>query len=95
MKNKKLLALLASIAVPFAVFASTSDDRKIEDAAKASYNYRTVLADHVKVKAEDGVVTLTGTVQDKDDKALADATPELQIELTGRLADLSGSDFYL
>lgn len=76
MKNKKLLALLASIAVPFAVFASTSDDRKIEDAAKASYNYRTVLADHVKVKAEDGVVTLTGTVQDKDDKALAADTVE-------------------
>ncbi|SRR6266540_4535216 len=76
MKNKKLLALFTCIAVPFAAFASSADDRKIEDAAKASYNYRTVLGDHVKVKAHDGVVTLTGTVQDKDDKALAADTVE-------------------
>jgi hyperosmotically inducible periplasmic protein len=56
------------------VFASTSMDRKIEDAAKASYNYRTVLEDHVKVKVSDGVVTLTGTVQDEDEKDLAAET---------------------
>jgi osmotically-inducible protein OsmY len=35
-----------------------------------------VLEDHVKVKAKDGVVTLTGTVEDKDDKALAADTVE-------------------
>jgi osmotically-inducible protein OsmY len=35
-----------------------------------------VLADQVKVKAHDGVVTLSGTVQDKDDKSLAVDTVE-------------------
>jgi osmotically-inducible protein OsmY len=51
-------------------------DSKIEDSAKASYNYRTVLEGRVNVKSNDGIVTLTGTVQDKDDKALAEDTVE-------------------
>ena len=76
MKIKNLSALLLLTASPLALFASPETDRKIEDAAKASYNYRTVLEDHVKVKAHDGVVTLTGTVQDKDDKNLAADTVE-------------------
>ncbi|MFA5265536.1 MAG: BON domain-containing protein [Opitutaceae bacterium] len=76
MKNKILPALLVLIASPIAVFASSEMDRKIEDAAKASFNYRTVLEDSVTVKAQDGVVTLTGAVQDKDDKALAVDTVE-------------------
>lgn len=73
-ENKNLFALLVFIASPIALFASSEMDRKIEDAAKASYNYQTVLEDHVRVKAHEGVVTLTGTVQDKDDKALAEDT---------------------
>ncbi len=76
MKNKNLLALLTSIALPVAVFASSADDRKIEDAARASYNYHTVLENQVHVKAHNGVVTLTGTVDDKDNKALAVDTVE-------------------
>lgn len=76
MKSKTLSALLLLAASPFSVFASSADDRKIENAAEASYNYRTVLENHVKVKASNGVVTLTGTVQDKDDKALAQDTVE-------------------
>jgi len=76
MKNKKLSALLLVLASPLLVCASPETDRKIEDAAKASYNYRTVLEDHVSVRARDGVVTLTGIVQDKDDKALAGDTVE-------------------
>jgi hyperosmotically inducible protein len=76
MKNKNLLALFVFIAGPIALFASSDNDRKIEDAAKASYNYRTVLEDHVKVSANDGIVTLTGTVEDKDDKDLAADTVE-------------------
>jgi hyperosmotically inducible periplasmic protein len=76
MKTKNLSALLLLLANPLALVASSADDRKIEQAAQASYNYRTVLADHVKVKASDGVVTLTGTVQDKGDKALAEDTVE-------------------
>lgn len=74
--TKKLSALLVVIAAPVALFASSETDRKIEDAAEASYNYRTVLENHVKVKAHDGIVTLTGTVEDKDDKALAADTVE-------------------
>jgi osmotically-inducible protein OsmY len=75
MKIKNLSVLLALIASPLALLASSSDS-KIEDAAKASYNFRTVLDNNVKVKSDDGVVTLTGTVQDKDDKALAADTVE-------------------
>ena len=76
MNLKNISALLVLTASPLALFASHETDRKIESAAKASYNYRMVLEDHVKVKANDGVVTLTGTVQDKDDKALAADTVE-------------------
>ena len=76
MKIKKLSTLLVFIAGPIALLASSATDRKIEEAAKASYNYRTVLEDHVKVKANDGIVTLTGTVQDKDDRDLAADTVE-------------------
>ena len=76
MKTKNLSVLLVLLASPLALFASSATDRKIEDAAKASYNYRTVLEDHVKVSVNDGIVTLTGTVLDKDDKALAADTVE-------------------
>ena len=76
MKNKSISALFLILAGPIALLASSSTDRKIEEAAKTSYNYRTVLEDNVKVKANDGIVTLTGTVQDKDDKALAADTVE-------------------
>ena len=76
MKIPHLSALLILSISPVALFASAANDRKIEDAAKASYNYRTVLEDHVQVNANDGIVTLTGTVQDKDDKALAADTVE-------------------
>ena len=76
MKNKNISALLVFIAAPIALLASSATDRKIEDAAKASYNYQTVLEDHVKVKVKDGVVTLSGTVQDRDERALAVDTVE-------------------
>lgn len=71
MKTQSLLLTALLAAAPFAWFANSATDRKIEDAAKASYNHRTVLENHVKIKANDGVVTLTGTVQDADEKALA------------------------
>lgn len=76
MKNKNLSVLLVLLASPIVLFASHETDRKIESAAEASYNYRTVLDNHVKVKASDGVVTLTGVVQDKDERALAADTVE-------------------
>jgi osmotically-inducible protein OsmY len=74
MKIKNLSVLLALIASPIVLFASSETDRRIEDAAQASYNYRTVLDNNVKATSSDGVVTLTGTVQDNDDKALAEDT---------------------
>jgi len=76
MKTYTRIVCLLIAALPVALFASSENDRKIEEAARASYNYRTVLSDHVKVKADDGVVTLTGTVQDSDDKNLAADTVE-------------------
>jgi len=59
--------------MPSLSFAADTDSQ-IESAAKASYNYRTVLQDHVQIKAHNGVVTLTGTVADSDQKALAENT---------------------
>jgi osmotically-inducible protein OsmY len=76
MKISQMSVLIALVASPLALFASSATDRKIEDAAKASYNYRTVLENHVTVESHDGVVTLTGTVQDKDYKNLASDTVE-------------------
>jgi len=74
MNLHKLVAFSIIATSSVSLFASSEIDRKIEDAAKASYNYRTVLENHVSVKANDGVVTLTGTVGDKDLKALAEDT---------------------
>ena len=70
----KLTACLLLLVVPVLLRADAEVDRKIEGAAKASYNYRTVLEDHVKVKASDGTVTLTGSVPDSDHRVLAENT---------------------
>ncbi|HKB90961.1 MAG TPA: BON domain-containing protein [Opitutaceae bacterium] len=76
MKTYTFAALLIAVVLPASLFASSEADRKIEAAAKSSYNYRSVLQDHITVKSRDCVVTLTGTVQDRDDKALAQDTVE-------------------
>src|SRR3954463_12713489 len=94
MKLQNLSALLVLVTAPVALFASSETDRKIEDAAKASYNYRTVLADHVQVKANDGIVTLSGTVEDKDDKALAVDTVENLPGVTGVKNDIKVESSY-
>jgi osmotically-inducible protein OsmY len=65
-------SLIATTSV--ALFASSGVDSKIEDAAKASYNYRTVLDGKVTVKSDEGVVTLTGVVGDNGLKSLAEDT---------------------
>ena len=70
----KLTACFLILIVPALLRADADMDRKIEAAAKASYNYRTVLADHVKVKAKDGVVMLSGSVADPDHRMLAEDT---------------------
>lgn len=76
MQFNTLSVVVLALATPFALFASQSTDHKIENAARASYNYRTVLADHVTIKAEDGVVTLMGNVEDKWESDLAVDTVE-------------------
>jgi len=73
MKLKHLLLSSLVAASTVSLFAAPAD-RKIEDAAKASYNYRTVLEDKVTVKSSEGTVTLTGMVADKDLKSLAEDT---------------------
>ena len=74
METKNLPALLVLFASPVALIALPETDRHIEDAAKASYNFSTVLENHVAVKANDGVVTLTGIVGDRNLKGLAEDT---------------------
>ncbi|RJP79603.1 MAG: BON domain-containing protein [Desulfobacteraceae bacterium] len=56
------------------VFASDMDDR-IESSALESHVFKTFLKDDdVKIESEEGVVTLTGTVNEKDHKTLAEET---------------------
>lgn len=74
MKTHKLTVCLLLLALPAWLRADASTDRKIEAAAKDSYNYRTVLEDHVTVAVDEGVVTLTGTVPDADHRTLAEDT---------------------
>ena len=74
MKSLNMLVLLGISVSPVPLFASPTTDSQIEDAAKASYNYRTVLEGRVSVTAKDGVVTLSGTVPDRDEKTLAEDT---------------------
>jgi osmotically-inducible protein OsmY len=74
MKTHTRIAFLLAATLPVALFASSSTDGKIEDAATGSYNFRVVLENHVNVKSSDGAVILSGTVRDNDDKALAEDT---------------------
>lgn len=76
MKLPHFTALLLIAASSGALIATPATDRRIEAAAEASYNYRTVLENKIKVTAADGVVTLRGSVQDDDEKSLAADTVE-------------------
>lgn len=83
MKTRSFPSLLGLLGLPALLLASPSTDRKIEEAARASYNYRAVLENHVNVAAAEGVVTLTGSVQDADHKSLAADTVENLPGVTG------------
>jgi osmotically-inducible protein OsmY len=76
MKMKLHYLLISSLiaTTSVALFASSDTDSKIENAAKASYNYRTVLDGKVTVKVNEGVVTLTGVVGDSSLKSVAEDT---------------------
>lgn len=75
MKTNKLLMLLllCAGAVP-ALLADSATDRRIEKTAQSTYNFHVVLRDKVTATASDGVVTLTGTVDDDASKTLAEDT---------------------
>ena len=70
-----LLAGSAMVLVVAAPLAASETDHRIEDSAKASYNFRTYLKDDaIQVASEGGIVTLTGTVAQDYHKALAEET---------------------
>ena len=69
-----VLASLLFVSVP--VFASETDD-SIEASAKQSYVFKTYLkGDDVKIQSKDGVVTLSGTVNEEFHKSLAQETAQ-------------------
>ncbi|MBI2511476.1 MAG: BON domain-containing protein [Opitutae bacterium] len=59
------------VTAPLALLASPATDRKVENAARQSYNYRAVLDNAVTAQCVDGHVTLSGVVPDADAQALA------------------------
>lgn len=78
MKSKYTVTLLASVVAllvtSMPVLASEMDDR-IESSAEKSYVFKTYLkSDDIKVESKDGVVTLTGTVDEDPQKSLAEET---------------------
>jgi hyperosmotically inducible periplasmic protein len=78
MKSIRITTLpMAACALAFSslsLHASESDD-KIESSMKNSYVFRTYLKDDkIKTKSEDGVVTLTGSVEQGFHKTLAEDT---------------------
>ena len=83
MKTLLRLSLYLLLAAPLALPASLVNDREIETAARTSFALRTVLEGRVKVSADFGVLTLTGTVENQADKALAG-------EATTRIPGVSG-----
>jgi osmotically-inducible protein OsmY len=69
-----LIAAAASLFLTNVAFASETDDR-IESSAKQSYVFRTYLrGDNIDIQSRNGAVTLTGTVSEESDKALAQET---------------------
>ena len=72
------LAFAAAVAVVFVIGAplqASETDDKIESAFKQSYVYKTYLKDDsISIRAKDGAVTLTGTVDEESHKALAQET---------------------
>jgi len=69
-----MFAVVALLMLSMPVQASKMDN-SIESSAKKSYVFQTYLkADDIKVKSEDGAVSLTGTVSEESHKSLAQDT---------------------
>ena len=78
MNRKAIYTFVAATTAVFVVSAplrASEADDGIESSFKQTYVYKTYLSgDSVKADAENGVVTLTGTVADESHKALAQET---------------------
>lgn len=74
MKTPILAALILLTATPLSLLADSTTDRQIEKTAKDSYNYRTAIGNDVNIKADDGVVTLTGKVKSDEQRRIAEDT---------------------
>ena len=77
-KNYQRILLMTAVALLAAgtpLRASKSDER-IESSAKESYVFKTYLNDSVKAESNEGAVTLSGTVDQKSHKGLAQETVE-------------------
>ena len=92
--SARLSLALFLVTAPAALLALPATDRQIEAAARDSYNFRFVLDNHVSIRAHDGQVTLTGTVADRDARALAQDTVENLPEVTGVTNDISVEPHY-
>jgi osmotically-inducible protein OsmY len=69
-----MMASLVLLVLSMPVHATKMDD-SIESSAKKSYVFKTYLKDDdIKIKSEDGVVVLTGTVSEESHKSLAQDT---------------------
>ena len=70
----RFLVVTLLVLAPEVVYASEMDNR-IEAAARNSYVYKTYLhEDSIQTESKDGLVTLTGTVNEDDHKSLAEET---------------------
>lgn len=69
-----MLILLGLLGACPALRGSLVTDRRMETAVRSSYVYRVILQDRVHATAEFGVLTLTGNVEDKSERMLAEDT---------------------
>jgi len=109
MNVKKLINITVILATAFLFvsgvpLAASKTDGRIESTARKSYVFKTYLkADAIKIKSDDGVVTLSGTVSEESHKSMAEETVSSlpgvksvnnQLSITGTPASAS-SDAWL
>lgn len=77
LKKWVVIAGLALLVKGLGVNAASNPDKKIESSAKNSVMFKDYLSDDtIRVKSEQGVVTLTGTVSSPAHKSMAEKTVE-------------------
>jgi osmotically-inducible protein OsmY len=72
-----LFAIMAAVLLTYTSVRANETDDRIQSSAKDSYVFRTYLKDDsIKIMSNDGVVTLTGTVNEESHRGLAQNTVE-------------------